>query len=314
MNNRKPQAKKPSATKKPAAKAGKSAAKSTPAKKPSAKANKPSKASKAAKATAKPAVKKTAVKKAVAKKVVKKVAAKPTKKVVAKAVVKAPVKKAVVKVAAKKAAPVKAVAKKVVAPKVVAKKVAPAKVVVPKAAPAPKAKAKAKPKTRKPAARPLSARDQEAVTALYFEPTPAPVTESIPVVNEPLPQSIEVACRILYKLRAEKVQLLDLRGHSDIADYFVVGTCASEAQMQAILGALQREFKTLHLDNMGVEYKEGVRWAVFDGIEMMVHLFEEKARDEYSLDRLWRDGKEITVSADQFQDAQSGDTSDEELV
>ncbi len=150
---------------------------------------------------------------------------------------------------------------------------------------------------------------EEAITMapMIKKSTPVDLTDLVP--------SVELSARILFRLRAEKVQLIDLRGKSDVADFFLIGTCASEAQMQAILTALHREFKTAHLDSLGVEYRAGVRWAVFDGVDCMVHLFEDKARDEYSLDRLWSDGAITELATSDFPSIEVGqDDSDDDYI
>lgn len=119
--------------------------------------------------------------------------------------------------------------------------------------------------------------------------------------KQELPQSVQVGASILFELRAQNVQLMDLRGVKDVTDYFLVATCESEAQMQAILNELRKEFKANKLPSVGVEYKEGVRWAVFDaGLDLMVHLFEEEKRSEISLDRLYADGKIETLNENDF--------------
>jgi ribosome-associated protein len=119
--------------------------------------------------------------------------------------------------------------------------------------------------------------------------------------KQELPQSVQVGASILFELRAQNVQLMDLRGVKDMTDYFLVATCESEAQMQAILNELRKEFKANKLPSVGVEYKEGVRWAVFDaGLDLMVHLFEEEKRSEISLDRLYADGKIETLDENDF--------------
>ena len=119
--------------------------------------------------------------------------------------------------------------------------------------------------------------------------------------KQELPQSVQVGASILFELRAQNVQLIDLRGIKDVTDYFLVATCESEAQMQAILNELRKEFKANKLPSVGVEYKEGVRWAVFDaGLDLMVHLFEEEKRNEISLDRLYADGKIETLDENDF--------------
>lgn len=116
-----------------------------------------------------------------------------------------------------------------------------------------------------------------------------------------LPESVKLAASILFDLRAENVELMDLRGIKDVTDYFLVANCESEAQMQAILNELQKEFKTAKLTRLGVEYKSGVRWAIFDGgLDLMVHLFEETKRDEIDLNRLYSDGETIALNEADF--------------
>ena len=134
--------------------------------------------------------------------------------------------------------------------------------------------------------------------------------------KQDLPESVQIGASILFELRAQNVQLMDLRGIKDVTDYFLVATCESEAQMQAILNELRKEFKENKLPSVGVEYKEGVRWAVFDaGLDLMVHLFEEEKRAEIALDRLYADGKiEALEEADFVKKTTKKKSSEDELV
>lgn len=279
-------------------------------------------AKKAAPAKAKPAVKASTKTTSKVAKPASKSAAKPAVKVAAvkaapkKAATKAAVKtstKTAVKSAPKKTAKVAAPGSAKAAVKAASKKILTQTVT--KSAPvfsqkkAVKAPAKAVIK---------SAPKSRGIPQEVFEEaiTMAPSMEKVtPVDLSDLVPSVELSARVLFRLRAEKVQLIDLRGKSDVADFFLIGTCASEAQMQAILNALHREFKTAHLDSLGVEYRAGVRWAVFDGVDCMVHLFEDKAREEYSLDRLWRDGAITELAASDFPSTEAGqDDSDDDYI
>lgn len=134
--------------------------------------------------------------------------------------------------------------------------------------------------------------------------------------TQDLPKSVQIGAGILFELRAQNVQLIDLRGIKDVTDFFLVATCESEAQMQAILNELRKEFKAEKLPAVGVEYKEGVRWAVFDaGLDLMVHLFEEEKRAEISLDRLYADGKIETLDENDFvKKSSTKKSSEDELV
>ena len=128
-----------------------------------------------------------------------------------------------------------------------------------------------------------------------------------------LPESVQIGASILFELRAQNVQLIDLRGIKDVTDFFLVATCESEAQMQ--LNELRKEFKAAGLPSVGVEYKEGVRWAVFDaGLDLMVHLFEEEKRNEISLDRLYADGQIVELDENDFVKTNDKKADDNELV
>lgn len=134
--------------------------------------------------------------------------------------------------------------------------------------------------------------------------------------KQQLPEIVCLAASILFQLRAEKVELMDLRGIKDVTDYFLVGTCESEAQMQAILNELTKEFKAKKFSSLGVEYKSGVRWAIFDaGLDLMVHLFEETKREEISLERLYSDGTITLLNESDFVNSISSDMADsDELI
>ena len=134
--------------------------------------------------------------------------------------------------------------------------------------------------------------------------------------NQDMTEPVKLGAGILFELRAQNVQLIDLRGVKNEADYFLIATCESEAQMQAILNEFIKEFKARKLHYVGVEYKEGVRWAIFDaGLDLMVHLFEEEKRNEISFERLYADGKIMNLDEQDFVgDAVKKSGDDNELI
>ena len=99
-----------------------------------------------------------------------------------------------------------------------------------------------------------------------------------------------------------------------MADWYLVATCTSEAQMQAILNTLTKDYKAAKIPTVGVEYRSGVQWAVLDVGEIMVHLFEENKRNEFALDLLWRDGKVIELNSDDFVSASAKVTQSADFV
>jgi ribosome silencing factor RsfS/YbeB/iojap len=120
----------------------------------------------------------------------------------------------------------------------------------------------------------------------------APVKKAAPK-KEAYTEAVKNAAEILFQLRAQNLQLIDLRGVSDTSDFMIIATCESEAQMQAILDELSKEFKHQGMQHR-TEYKPGInmRWAVFDaGFDLMIQLFEETKREELAFDKLYSDAK-----------------------
>ncbi len=94
--------------------------------------------------------------------------------------------------------------------------------------------------------------------------------------------------------KGEDVLLLDIRGLSIVADYFVIGSAESERQAKAILDdirlALKREFGVLPLS---VDGAVASGWVVMDYGDVIVHLFEPETRAYYDLESLWKAGRVV---------------------
>jgi ribosome-associated protein len=270
----------------------------------------------------------------------KKAAKAPAKKAVKKTVKKAAAKKG----AAKKAAP-KPAAKKTAAAKPAVKKAAPKKSVktatkapVKKTAPKSPAKGQAA-KSTPPSPAPVSlaslkglrgvsgakaARIAQIVAESFLpkpsaarpapEPGSAPV--STPAVSVPAAEAgsaldaAHKAAAVLFSKKAEDVVLMDLRGLSTVADYYLIATCQNEPQMRSILGTVQRALSREGIKSLRSEYMSGVRWAVVDYGDMILHLFEKQTRGYYSLERLWADAPSTVLKAADYALAPDGDQED----
>lgn len=146
--------------------------------------------------------------------------------------------------------------------------------------------------TRKPAAK-STAKKKETAKApkTTVKKTTAVKAPKKSVKKTAHTEAVEMAAKVLFEHRALDLELLNLQGISETADFMILATCESEAQMQAILDALSKDFKSKKLPYR-TEYKPGInmRWAVFDaGFDLMVQLFEESKREELAFDKLYGD-------------------------
>jgi ribosome-associated protein len=128
------------------------------------------------------------------------------------------------------------------------------------------------------------------------------------------PVSVTTGAQILFEFKAENVELLDLQGLSSVVDWYLVGTCESTAQMQAILNELQKAYKDAGGEPASIEYKELTRWAVLDAGDIMVHLFEQSRREEIALDALWNKAKNLPLNESDFAKQKSSSIKKQEFV
>ena len=94
---------------------------------------------------------------------------------------------------------------------------------------------------------------------------------------------------LLAERGATDVALLDLRGLTIIADYFVVCTVGSTVQMRAISDALDREPIAASETHPKFEGEVTDGWLLADFGGVVVHVFAADARAYYRLDELWSD-------------------------
>ena len=106
------------------------------------------------------------------------------------------------------------------------------------------------------------------------------------------------AARVAEETRGVDVRVLDLRGLTDVVDYFVVATGSSRRQMHAMADEIEKAVKQeLHDRKRGGEGYEQGRWIVLDYGDVMVHLFDSEARDYWDLEHLWDDAKRVPLPA-----------------
>jgi ribosome-associated protein len=104
-----------------------------------------------------------------------------------------------------------------------------------------------------------------------------------------------IAARAAESKKAIDVRVLDLRSVTSFADYFVICSGANARQIQTIADEVQRQLKDVGELPVNVEGYENAEWVLIDYGDLLVHVFAEKARSFYDLERLWRHAKPVPV-------------------
>lgn len=92
--------------------------------------------------------------------------------------------------------------------------------------------------------------------------------------------------------------VLDLREIASFTDYFVIFSGANERQVQAISDAVYETLKKTGEPAVRVEGYKTAEWILLDYGDFVVHVFEQKARKFYDLERLWRESKRVELPAE----------------
>jgi ribosome-associated protein len=120
----------------------------------------------------------------------------------------------------------------------------------------------------------------------------ARATEPV-ALSEAEAQAKQLAHRIaslaLDKKGAE-ILILDVRGKTSYADYFVIVSGESERQVSAMAEHVQTKLREEDgLRPLGIEGYERGQWVLLDFGEVVAHLFFHEARTFYDLEGLWID-------------------------
>ena len=87
--------------------------------------------------------------------------------------------------------------------------------------------------------------------------------------------------------------ILDLRGMSALADFFLFATAESTRQFRAISESIRRTCKSHKVKVGNIEGKESGRWLLVDLFDVIVHVFDPESRIYYDLELLWGDAPRL---------------------
>ena len=95
---------------------------------------------------------------------------------------------------------------------------------------------------------------------------------------------------------ANDIKVIDISGVSVLADYFIIASGSNRNQVQAMVDNVQEDlYKKAGLEAKQVEGYQTGSWILLDYADIIVHVFDEENRLFYNLERIWRDGKDISI-------------------
>lgn len=106
------------------------------------------------------------------------------------------------------------------------------------------------------------------------------------------------AVRAAQSKKATDIRVLDLRGITSFADYFVICSGSNPRQIQAISDEIGKQLVETGQRALAVEGYQNADWVLADYGDYIIHIFSERARAYYDLEYLWREAKQLPVPAE----------------
>lgn len=107
--------------------------------------------------------------------------------------------------------------------------------------------------------------------------------------------TVRLAARAALDKRAEGLVLLDLKGLSGVADFFLICSARSSTQLDTIAESILQALRAL---GVRLRHREGTAesgWLLLDYGDVVVHIFLEATRAFYALERLWGDAPVLSL-------------------
>ena len=130
--------------------------------------------------------------------------------------------------------------------------------------------------------------DIEKEDIKYLEINPGQLEKS-----KELAEKISV---ILDDKKARNVRIIETNKNTIIADYFVIATGTSSTHIRSLAGEVEFQLKDKSdTEPSRVNHHDNTDWIVLDYDSVLVHIFNNEARDYYKLEKLWGDGESVDV-------------------
>lgn len=110
----------------------------------------------------------------------------------------------------------------------------------------------------------------------------------------------------LLEKKGEDLVILDLRGRSDVCDFYVICTGNSANQVNALAKHTHSMLASTGHKPKGLEGMNDGRWALLDFFDVVVHIFKADVREYYNLERLWGDAPRVDLEPEHFFGPETG--------
>ncbi len=105
----------------------------------------------------------------------------------------------------------------------------------------------------------------------------------------------KIAYQALEEKKAEDIRVINIEQVTVLADYFLIASGTNRNQTQAMADNVEEMLHKAGYQPRQTEGYQTANWILMDYGDIIVHIFDTENRLFYDLERIWRDGKAITL-------------------
>lgn len=109
-------------------------------------------------------------------------------------------------------------------------------------------------------------------------------------------EMVKLAYEALEEKKAEDIRIIDISKISIIADYFIVANGTNSNQVRALVDNVDEKLGRAGATEHTTEGLGSDTWILMDYGDIIVHVFDKENRVFYNLERIWTDGKDVSVA------------------
>ncbi len=108
-------------------------------------------------------------------------------------------------------------------------------------------------------------------------------------------EMVKIAYHALSEKKGEEIKIIEIGELTVIADYFLIANGTNPSQIQAMVDNVEEMLGKEDIHPKRIEGGRNSSWILMDYGDIIVHIFDREDRLFYDLERIWRDGRDVSI-------------------
>ena len=102
---------------------------------------------------------------------------------------------------------------------------------------------------------------------------------------------VEKITKIIDDKKGRDIVVIDIKGLSSFADYFINTTVSNVRQLETLVDEIHKQILNIGIEPKSIEGKAVSGWILIDMEDIIINIFGKEEREKYQIEKIWSDGK-----------------------